>query len=103
MQWLEEYVEKPSCEADCKGKLADCMLTFHAQAAFDFDRALRQLLGRPRAEVTSVVGRFHARLLACQLDTGDVPVLRDRVLLPALSDELGKPKPKPNAVSEFDE
>lgn len=101
VQWLEEYVEKPSCEADCKGKLADCMLTFHAQAVGDFDRALRKLLGRPRVEVTSVVGRFHARLLACQLDTDDVPVLRDRVLLPALSDELANSKPDLDRVKDL--
>ena len=99
--WLLDYVLRPSCDAECKGKLADCMLTFHANALGRIDEALRKLLGRPRSEVRNVFGRLHARLLACQLDTDDVPALRDQVLLPALSDELARDKPDTSRIEEL--
>jgi hypothetical protein len=91
--WLLAYVLGASCDAECKGKLSDSLLTFHAHALGRFDNVLRTLLARPRTDVTNVFTRIHARLLACQLDSADLPTLRDRVLVPTLNDEANKPKP----------
>ena len=99
--WLLDYLLRPSCDAECKGKLAESMLTSHAKALGRFDVGLRKVLGRPRGEVSNVFGRMHARLLACQVDSADVPDLRDNVLVPALGDELDKPKPDPARVEEL--
>jgi hypothetical protein len=99
--WLVDYLLRPTCDAECKGKLTDSMLTAHANALGRYDSALRTVLGRTRDEVANVFGRMHARLLACQLQTEDVPELRDNVLVPALSDELAKPKADPARVEEL--
>jgi hypothetical protein len=101
VDWLLGYVLAPACDPDCKGKLSDGMLTFHAQTLGRFDEALRKLLGRPRAELTSVIGRLHTRLLTCQIDTDDVPAIRDHVLVPALADEASRPKPDQAKLEEL--
>jgi hypothetical protein len=93
VDWLLDYVLGTTCDAECKGKLGDSMLTFHAQAHGRFDAALRKLLERPHAELTNLLGRLHTRLLACQVEPEDVPALRDNVLLPALSDALALATP----------
>jgi hypothetical protein len=91
--WLLNYVLGTGCDPECKGKLSDNLLTFHAQLPGRFDDSLRTLLARPRLEVTNVFTRIHARLLACQLDSADLPALRDRVLVPTLADENNKSAP----------
>jgi hypothetical protein len=101
VSWLLDYVLGASCNPECKGKLSDNLLTFHAQTSDRFDDVLRKLLGRPRIEVANVFTRIHARLLACQLDSADLPVLRDRVLVPTLSEEAGKKKPDAHKVEDL--
>ncbi|HEX4351372.1 MAG TPA: hypothetical protein VHZ95_00635 [Polyangiales bacterium] len=93
VSWLLGYVLQSSCDPECKGKLSDSLLTLHAQTHGQFDDTLQKLLARPHVEIGGVVSRFHARLLACQLDPSDLPVLRDRVFVPVLAAEAGKDKP----------
>jgi hypothetical protein len=76
-------------------------LTFHAQSMGRFDDALRKLLGRPQVEVGAALGRLHTRLLTCQIDSEDVPALRDNVLIPALSDEVTKAAPVASRIEEL--
>jgi hypothetical protein len=101
VDWLTHYLLDGSCDAECKAKLSDIMLTLHADATGRFDGALRTLLGRPSTEVGNALGRLHSRLLACQVDVDDSLALRDHVLVPALADEVGKPAPEPSRVEEL--
>ena len=101
LAWLLGYVLGPRCDPECKGKLSDNLLTFHSQVPGQFDDVLRKLLARPRFEVTGVFTRIHARLLACQLDSADLPVLRDRVLAPVLNEEATKAKPDAGKLDDL--
>lgn len=92
VRWLLGYLFLNSCNAECKAKLVDVMLT-QGEAHGRFDEALRNLLERPRAEVTSVMSRLHTRLLACQIENDDLLRFRDHVVVPALLDESKKPQP----------
>jgi hypothetical protein len=93
LKWLLSYLLASSCDGECKGKLVDFMITSEGDRRNHFDVTLRTLLGRPRAEITGVLTRLHARLLSCQMDTDALETLRDQVLVPALLDEAGKGKP----------
>ncbi len=85
-QWLHEYFYGPTCGGDCKGKLADVLLTSYAESQGMFDTTLRGLFSRPRSEVAMALARLHARLVLCQVDGSDAVGLRDHVLVPATVD-----------------
>jgi hypothetical protein len=101
-KWLVGYLLGRTCDADCRGKLVDVMLSSYGEAEGDYDEPLRRLLRQPRAEAAPTFGHLHARLLWCQVDADDLALFRDRVLVPALVDALaslaksepGKPDPK---------
>jgi hypothetical protein len=56
----------------------------------DYDEVLTQLLLRSRGEVGRAVNHLHGRLLWCQIDPDDRRLLRDRVILPAAEQALGR-------------
>jgi hypothetical protein len=91
MKWLLGYVFGATCNGECKGKLVDVMVTLASESHGRFDEALKTLLKRPRNEVAAALSRLHTRLLTCQLAQEDLSSLRDRVLVPSLSEELAKP------------
>jgi len=99
--WLVEYMLGPTCDAECKGRLIDIMITNHTEVAGRFDAGLIKLLHRPRAEAGIALGRMHTRLLACQVEDDHVAGLRDQVLIPALEEELNKPEPDKLKVEEL--
>jgi hypothetical protein len=95
-KWLVGYLLGQSCDADCRGKLVDVMLSSYGEAEGDYDEPLRRLLKQPRAEAAPTFGHLHARLLWCQVDVDDLAMFRDRVLVPAVVDALAAlPKPDP--------
>jgi hypothetical protein len=87
-KWLVSYLFGASCDADCRGKLVDVMLSSYGEAEGDYDEPLRRLLKQPRAEAAPTFGHLHARLLWCQVDGDDLAMFRDRVLVPALTEAL---------------
>jgi hypothetical protein len=99
--WLIDFVTGPTCDPDCKAKLTDMLLTFHGTAMGRFDQALLALLKRPRAEISFAVGRMHTRLLACQVESDDLPSLRDEVLVPALLDATSLSPTEPERIEEL--
>jgi hypothetical protein len=88
-KWLASYLFGRSCDGECKGRLLDVMVSVYGEAQGDYDETLRNLLMRPRAEVSAAIARLHQRLLWCQIDADDRDLLRDKVLVPALSTALG--------------
>jgi hypothetical protein len=91
--WLASYLLGHSCDADCRGKLVDVMLSSYGEAEGDYDEPLRRLLRQPRPEAAPTLGHLHARLLWCQVDADDLAMFRDRVLVPAALEALTAPKP----------
>jgi hypothetical protein len=100
-KWLSGYVFGSSCNAECKGKLIDWIISNMAEAGGRFDGMMRTLFTRPRAEVGPALARLHARLLTCAVEADDLAALRDRVLVPALGDELGRDKPETGAIDDL--
>jgi len=90
-KWLTSYMYGPTCDAECRGKLVDVMLSTYGEAQGDYDEALRKLLLLSRTEAGPAVAQLHARLLWCQVDGDDLEEFRDRVLVPALVKGLGTP------------
>src|SRR4029078_11726462 len=70
-KWLITYLLGPTCDADCRGKLVDVMLSSYGEAEGDYDESLRRLLKQSRAEAAPTFGHLHARLLWCQVDADD--------------------------------
>jgi hypothetical protein len=94
VKWLLGYLFGSACSGECKGKLADAMLTFDAGAPGRFHEALRALFKRPRAEVAAALSKLHQRLLTCQIAPDELTALRDGVLVPSLMEEAQKSKPE---------
>jgi hypothetical protein len=92
-KWLGNYLLGKTCDGDCRGKLVDVMLSSYGEAGGDYDEPLRRLLKQPQAEASPTFGHLHARLLWCQVDSGDLAQFRNRVLVPTLADVLAAPKP----------
>jgi hypothetical protein len=91
--WLGNQVMGPSCDDDCRARVADYMLSNFTQAAGDFNDTLKKILARPPAESRATVERLHTRLVRCQATYSDEAQLRDQVLVAALVDALSAPKP----------
>jgi hypothetical protein len=104
-RWLVSYLLGKSCDADCRGKLVDVMLSSYGEASGDYDEALRRLLRQPHGEAAPTFGHLHARLLWCQVDADDLARFRDQVLVPTLVQALAAPKdPKhPDDTSGVDD
>jgi hypothetical protein len=100
-KWLVNYLLSPKCDADCRGKLVDVMLSSYGEAEGDYDEALKSLLRQPHAEAAPTFGHLHARLLWCQVDADDLASFRDRVLVPLLTDALGAAKPDAQLIEDL--
>ncbi len=99
--WLASYLLGGTCEAQCRGKLSDLMLSSYGQANGDYDEAFKRLLLESRAEAAPVYAHLHSRLLWCQLDDDDVARFRDGVLVPILETALATPKTPPAIVEDL--
>jgi hypothetical protein len=87
-KWLSDYLMSKACDAECKGRIVEVMVSHYEESQGDYDLALRKLLESPRAQSGSAVSRLHARLLWCQVGEGDLIELRDHVLVPAVMELL---------------
>jgi len=99
--WLSKYLTGSGCDAECKGKMLEVMLSHYEESQGDYDEAVRRLLESPRAQSGSAIARLHARLLRCQVHEIDLEPLRDHVLVPAVQDVLSKPKVDPTLVNDL--
>jgi hypothetical protein len=91
-RWLVSYLLGPSCDAECRGRLIDVMISSYGEAQGDYDEALKRILLQPRGESGPAIGHLHARLLWCQVDPDDLAEFRDRVLVPAVTQAAAQPK-----------
>src|SRR5262249_45714210 len=96
-QWLSEYLMSKACDAECKGRILEVMISHFEESQGDYDLALRKLLEGPRAQSGTAVSRLHARLLWCQVGDEDLVALRDHVLVPATAELLKAANPDPEA------
>jgi hypothetical protein len=94
-QWLADYLVSRGCDADCKGRIVELMVSHYDEAQGDYDTALKQLLESPRAQSGLVISRLHTRLLWCQVDDSDLVPLRDHVLVPSATALVTNPKADP--------
>jgi hypothetical protein len=85
-KWLTSYMFENNCDAECKAKLVDFMLTAYEESQGDYDLPMRTLIEQPRSKVGAALSRLHTRLLWCQVDGQDLEHFRDRVLIPAAID-----------------
>jgi hypothetical protein len=88
-RWLTGYFAGKTCDAACKGRLLEVMVSHYYEARGDFDAAVRALLLGPRSSSGVAISRLHARLLWCQLGDTDLEPLRDQALVPAAEQALG--------------
>jgi hypothetical protein len=100
-KWLVAYLLGHSCDPDCRGKLVDVMLSSYGEAEGDYDEPLRRLLRQPHAEAAPAFGHLHARLLWCQVDTDDLVLFRDRVLVPLMTEALAAEKADPQLIEDL--
>jgi hypothetical protein len=96
-QWLAGYALGRACDSDCRARLVEFMLSTVRESDGQYDQVLKQVLVRPRAESGHAVDQMHTRLLWCQIDSEDLDLLRDRVLVPTVRDALAAP-PKDQVV-----
>jgi hypothetical protein len=99
--WLAAELANRACDDDCRSRFADYMLTGLADAEKDYGVLLLALLERPPAEARPSIERLHTRFLRCQVEASDADALRDRVLVPALADLLGQPKPDAPVLADL--
>lgn len=99
-QWMAKYLMGPACDADCKGKILEVMISHYSESQGDYDASLRELLESPHSLSGVAVSRLHARLLWCQVAAEDLNPLRDRVLVPAATELLAKPKVDSSIVDD---
>lgn len=100
-QWLSKYLMSTACDAECKGKIVEVMISHYDESLGDYDAALRKLVESPRAQSGNAISRLHARLLWCQVHEVDLQPLRDNVLVPAIKEMLEKPKPDPTTLDDL--
>lgn len=89
---LATFLLSPRCDNECRGRVLSVMLSNFGKGAAVFEKPLRALLVRPRAEMMPLLTRISARLLNCQLDPDDVAPLRDQVLVPVVLAHLENPQ-----------
>ena len=89
-KWLAEYLLGRNCDAECKSRIVDVMLSVYGDAQGDYDDTVRKLIFRPHGESGPAIARMHQRLLWCQVDSDDEATFRDEVLIPALIEALGE-------------
>jgi hypothetical protein len=100
-QWLATYTLGRGCDADCRVRLVEFMLSTVQESEGQYDQVMRQVLVRPRAESGRAVDQIHSRLLWCQIDPEDQALVRDRVLVPAVRDALATPPKEPIILDDL--
>jgi hypothetical protein len=100
-KWLANYLLGKTCDADCRGKLVDVMLSSYGESDGDYDEPLRRLLRQPHADAAPTFAHLHMRLLWCQIDPGDQALFRDKVLIPTLTEALAAAKPDTALVEDL--
>ncbi|MDB4966117.1 MAG: hypothetical protein JWN44_1806 [Myxococcales bacterium] len=100
-QWLSKYLMATGCDAECKGKIVEVMVSHYDESLGDYDAAMKKLLESPRAQSGNAVSRLHARLLWCQVHEVDLQPLRDNVLVPAAKEMYERPKPDQTTVDDL--
>jgi hypothetical protein len=100
-KFLVSYLLSRGCDAECRGKLVDVMLSSYGEAQGDYDEPLKKLLRQPRAEAGPALATFHARMLWCQVDADDWAQFRDHVLVPATAEALSDPKSPPTLLEDL--
>ncbi|HEY2743775.1 MAG TPA: hypothetical protein VGL86_04100, partial [Polyangia bacterium] len=100
-QWMSKYIMGSTCDAECKGKILEVMVAHYQESQGDYDAAVKTLLESPHVQSGNAVARLHTRLLWCQVDPTDYTPLRDKVLVPATVEMLGKPKADPSIVDDL--
>lgn len=95
-KWLTDYLMSKSCDAECKGRIIDVIVSHFEEAQGDFDAALRKLLESSRSQSGIAISRMHARLLWCQVDDTDLAPLRGRVLVPSAIEMIKSPNTDPS-------
>jgi hypothetical protein len=96
-KWLASYALGRGCDAECRSRLVEFMLSTVQEAEGQYDDVIKQILLRPRPESGRAIDQVHARLLWCQIDGEDQALLRDRVLVPTLKAAAAAP-PKDLAI-----
>jgi hypothetical protein len=96
-KWLIKYLVGSTCDADCRGRLVDVMLSSYGEAQGDYDEALKKLMLQPRGDAAPTLAHLHARLLWCQVDGDDQTLFRDQVLVPAVTQVLTEPAKRADA------
>ncbi len=94
-KWLYDYIFGKSCEADCRGRFADYLITQFGESQGDFDAIVKHFLEMPAPDSTPFVEKLHTRLARCQVDDDDIVALRDQVTTPLLASLLDEAKPNP--------
>jgi hypothetical protein len=97
-KWLVSHLLGTSCDADCRGRLVDVMLSSYGEAQGDYDEPLKSLLLQARGEAGPTLAHLHARLLWCQVDSDDLALFRDHVLVPAVMQALAPATAKGSPV-----
>lgn len=87
-KWLTQYLFGSTCDAECRGRLIEFMLSVYAEARGLYDPTFIALLEKPMSQSGPAISRLHTRLLWCQVDDDDLAQLRDNVLRPAMVDLL---------------
>jgi len=100
-EWLADYLLGRKCDDDCRARFAELMLTGFDEARGEYDDVMKRLLLRPASESDAAVERLHARLVRCQVEPSDIVALRDRVVLPTLTELLNTPKPDPEILDNL--
>jgi hypothetical protein len=99
--WLASYLLGRRCDPDCRARLVEFMLSTVQEAGGEYDEVLRQILLRPRAEVSRAIDEVHTRLLWCQIDPEDLALLQDAVLVPALIEAATHPPKDPTVADDL--
>ncbi|HEY4241477.1 MAG TPA: hypothetical protein VGM88_16765 [Kofleriaceae bacterium] len=94
-KWLADYMFGRACDAECKSRMLDVMVSHYGDAFGSYDAPVKQLLASPREVSGQAVTFLHTRLLWCQIDAVDLAPLRDQVLVPVVAAALVDPKMEP--------
>lgn len=89
---VDEYLSNGT-DAEIRIRLLNYVLSHLLRGQEIFVPALHRMLSRPRREIEPLVARMNTRLLWCQIDPLDGPLLRDLVLVPTLSEQAQKAQP----------
>jgi hypothetical protein len=99
-RWLVSYALSASCDADCRGRVLNVVLSHLNRGQAPFRRFLRQVMSAPLVDSAAFIHRLQGRLSYCQIDPDQHEALRDQVIVPIVQDLLRKvpPLPPPSPV-----